>query len=108
MITVKHDQVTLRDINKVIENLTNENLQVQQYLLEKLRQQEEQIQATDTDPYWRKRDAQQEQQQRDKRAFDKRKIVKGPMFRHKPLGEYKQKIEELVDQLEENSQTILL
>lgn len=26
MITVKHDQVTLRDINKVIENLTNENL----------------------------------------------------------------------------------
>jgi len=25
------------------------------------------------------------------------------MFRHKPLGEYKAKIEELVDQMEENN-----
>lgn len=30
------------------------------------------------------------------------------MFRHKPLGVQKAKIEELVDQLEENNQTILL
>ena len=26
MITVSHDQIILRDINKVIESLTNENL----------------------------------------------------------------------------------
>jgi hypothetical protein len=30
------------------------------------------------------------------------------MFRHKPMGIVKAKIEELVDQLEENNQTILL
>lgn len=30
------------------------------------------------------------------------------MFRHKPMGQVKAKIEELVDQLEENNQTILL
>lgn len=57
---------------------------------------------------WKAKDMAQEQQDRDKRAMSRGKIAKGPMFRHKPMGAVKAKIEELVDQLQENNQTILL
>jgi hypothetical protein len=43
-----------------------------------------------------------------KRAVSRGKLQKGSMYRNRPLGVYKIKIKELVDQLEENNQTILL
>lgn len=46
--------------------------------------------------------------ERDRRAMSRGKVAKGSMFRNKPQGVYKAKIAELVDQLEENNQTILL
>lgn len=36
------------------------------------------------------------------------RLIKGTLFNNKPAGVYKQKISELVAQLEENNQTILL
>jgi hypothetical protein len=36
------------------------------------------------------------------------KLIKGPLFNSRPAGVYKQKIAELMAQLEENNQTILL
>ena len=57
---------------------------------------------------WKAKDMAQEQQDRDKSSMSRGKIAKGPMFRHKPMGAVKAKIEELVDQLQENNQTILL
>ena len=35
-------------------------------------------------------------------------MIKGPLFNNRPAGIYKQKIAELMSQLEENNQTILL
>jgi hypothetical protein len=35
-------------------------------------------------------------------------LIKGPLFNSRPAGVYKQKIAELIVQLEENNQTILL
>jgi cell division protein FtsB len=46
---------------------------------------------------WKERDPNAEQAQRDKRALSRGKLAKGPMFRNKPLGVLKAKIEELVD-----------
>lgn len=60
------------------------------------------------EPLWKPRDTILEQADRDKRCLSRGKIAKGPMFRHKPMGAIKTRIEELVDQLEENNQTILL
>ena len=34
LVTIRCDRVTLRDINKVIENLTNQNLRMQAYVQE--------------------------------------------------------------------------
>ena len=36
MVTIKCDRVTLKDINKVIENLTNQNLRLQAYVEEQI------------------------------------------------------------------------
>jgi DNA repair exonuclease SbcCD ATPase subunit len=46
---------------------------------------------------WKERDTQQEQQDRDRRLVSRGKLARGPMFRQKPLGVVKAKIEELVD-----------
>jgi len=40
--------------------------------------------------------------------MSKGKLQKGSMYKNKPVGIYKVKINELLDQLEENNQTILL
>jgi hypothetical protein len=46
---------------------------------------------------YKPRNLQSEQSERDRRAVSRGKIVKGPMFRQKPLNQTKAKIEELVD-----------
>lgn len=43
-----------------------------------------------------------------KRSMSKGKIQKGSMYKNKPVGIFKVKVNELLDQLEENNQTILL
>jgi TolA-binding protein len=43
MVCVKHQRVTLRDINKVIENLTNQNLEMQANFLRMQEQHEQEM-----------------------------------------------------------------
>lgn len=56
---------------------------------------------------WKQKETQSETEV-PKRSMSRGKLLKGSMYKNKPVGIYKVKINELLDQLEENNQTILL
>jgi len=66
------------------------------------------IQAEPSQLFNRPKTGQQQDSDAVKRSQSRGKLIKGPLFNSRPAGVYKQKIAELMAQLEENNQTILL
>lgn len=65
----------------------------------------EQITARPGSDYWNEKPTSDELP---RRTASRGRLQKGSMYRNKPVGIFKAKISELLDQLEENNQTILL